>query len=92
VNPFLVKYILCGLATQSGGRAFIEAAEWNKTQLSSLMKTPFHRLGYARKVTIFGYTIVSWDNSQAIEQERVNVLRNNSLASTVRETGSIPDE
>jgi ribosomal protein S18 acetylase RimI-like enzyme len=60
INPFLVTHILRSLAAEGAGRAFIEAAEWNLPQLSSLTKTPLRRLGCARKSTIFGRTIVWW--------------------------------
>ena len=62
INPFLVTHILESLARVGAGRAFIEAAEWNKAQLSSLTKTPFRRLGMARKLTIFRRTIVLWSD------------------------------
>jgi ribosomal protein S18 acetylase RimI-like enzyme len=64
MNPLLVTYILQRLAAEGVGRALIEAAEWNQAQLSSLSKTPFRRLGRAKKVTIFGRTIVSWSRGE----------------------------
>lgn len=64
MNPLLVAYILSNLAAECGGRAFIEAAEWNKAQLASLGKTPFRLLGVARKSTFFGRTIVSWADNK----------------------------
>jgi ribosomal protein S18 acetylase RimI-like enzyme len=60
MNPFLVGEILGRLAREGASRALIEAAEWNQAQLSSLSKTPFRRLGLARKLTIFNRTIVCW--------------------------------
>ena len=60
MNPLLVGEILRSLAREGAGRALIEAAEWNQAQLSSLAKTPFRRLGLARKLTIFNCTIVCW--------------------------------
>jgi ribosomal protein S18 acetylase RimI-like enzyme len=63
MNPFLVTSILSILATEGAGRAFIEAGEWNQAQLTSLAKTPFRRLGMARKFTIWGRTIVLWDKN-----------------------------
>ena len=63
MNPLLVTFILGTMATEGAGRAFIEAAEWNEAQLSSLAKTPFHRLGMARKTTILGRTLVMWDKN-----------------------------
>jgi hypothetical protein len=68
VNPFLVIHILCSLAAEGRGRAFIEAACWNAAQLSSLKKTPFHRSGCARKWTLFGRTIVCWAGSGTVRQ------------------------
>ena len=74
LNPFLVTHILRNLAAYGAGRAFIEAAEWNKAQLSSLSRTPFRRLGLARKLTIFRHTIVCWAEGdiarQAAKDER----------------------
>jgi len=60
MNPLLVSQILSAYATDCRGRAFIEAAEWNQAQLSSLRKTPFRRLGLASKFTIFRHTLVCW--------------------------------
>lgn len=68
LNPFLVSHILRSVAADGGGRAFIEAAEWNKAQLSSLSRTPFRRLGWARKLTIFRHTIVCWADDHGAEQ------------------------
>jgi ribosomal protein S18 acetylase RimI-like enzyme len=73
-NPLLVTRILQGLATEGASRALIEAAEWNQAQLSSLAKTPFRRLGLARKLTIFDRTIVCWaDNETALWGTKVPV-------------------
>lgn len=66
LNPLLVGEILLSLAAEYTGRAFIEAAEWNHAQLSSLGKTPFRKLGSARKVTVFDRTIVFWAASDAV--------------------------
>jgi len=68
MNPFLVTHILRSLAAEGPGRAFIEAAEWNQGQLSSLTKTPFRRLGRARKLTIFDRTIVCWAENETKHQ------------------------
>jgi len=65
VNPLLVSYILRSMAAECEGRAFIEAAEWNQAQLASLRRTPFHRLGSARKFTILGRTMVCWNEDKA---------------------------
>jgi len=71
MNPILVTRILSELAAECGGRAFIEAAEWNHAQLASLRKTSFNRLGQATKFTILGHAVVLWDESErkACEQK-----------------------
>src|ERR1017187_3659235 len=60
INPLLVTYILDQLAAERRTRAYIEAAEWNHSQLTSLSKTGFHLLGVARKASLFGRTFVEW--------------------------------
>lgn len=65
LNPLLVTHILQSVAGESAVRAFIEAAEWNGPQLSSLTKTPFQRLGLARKLTFLGCVLVWWKRPQA---------------------------
>ena len=72
MNPLLVTHILRSLAGECGGRAFIEAAEWNQAQLSSLRKTPFRRLGWARKATIFRHTMVWWAENKTWKDTRDN--------------------
>jgi GNAT superfamily N-acetyltransferase len=64
INPLLVTHILDQLAAESRTRAYIEAAEWNHSQLTSLGKTAFHLLGVARKVSLFGRTFVEWERAQ----------------------------
>jgi len=68
MNPLLVSSILASLAREGAGRALIEAAEWNHAQLSSLAKTPFRRLGLARKLTISNRTIICWTENGAVER------------------------
>jgi len=63
INPLLVGHILRSLASDGCSRAFIEAAEWNGSQLASLSKTAFRRLGWARKLTIFRQPIILWDGA-----------------------------
>lgn len=60
INPFLVEYILDELAANGKSRAFIEAEEWNQSQLSSLSRTPFQQLGLALRFRILGKTFVLW--------------------------------
>ena len=64
LNPLLVSEILRGVASETAGRAFIEAAEWNEAQLSSLRKTPFVKLGLARSFRLFGHTFTRWSRSE----------------------------
>jgi ribosomal protein S18 acetylase RimI-like enzyme len=59
-NPLLVRYILRALANNGRTRAFIEAAEWNEAQLSSLRKTPFQKLGLATSFIVFGRKFTNW--------------------------------
>jgi len=72
INPLLVTYILHSLATNCAGRAFIEAAEWNHAQLSSLQKTPFLRLGCVRSVRVFGHTLSWWSEMKTEKYKKVN--------------------
>lgn len=58
LNPYLITYILSQLVTS--GRAYIEAAEWNSAQLSSLAKTSFQCLGSVAQCRIFGGTLLRW--------------------------------
>jgi ribosomal protein S18 acetylase RimI-like enzyme len=67
MNPLLVRHILRRLAAEGLGRAFIEAAEWNRAQLSSLGKTPFRRFGSARKWTALRRTVVFWANGDTVD-------------------------
>ncbi len=80
LNPLLVRHILNNLAIEAKGRAFIEAAEWNLPQLSSLRRTPFHSFGSARKFRFFRYTVVLWDMDETVEQEQGNELTGASSA------------
>ncbi|HMD84905.1 MAG TPA: GNAT family N-acetyltransferase [Terriglobia bacterium] len=71
MNPLLVNHMLRSLAEGGGGRAFIEAAEWNQAQLASLKKTPFRHLGWARKFTVVRQTIVCWaGDGPVVEHDR----------------------
>jgi GNAT superfamily N-acetyltransferase len=62
INVALVNHILGALAAERKGRAFIEAADWNTSQLRSLNRMPFRKIGYARKLCVFGKTFVMWDS------------------------------
>ncbi len=61
LNPALVGQILAALSREGLKRALIEAAPWNHAQLASLKKTPFARLGLARK-SFFGKPTVVWSD------------------------------
>jgi ribosomal protein S18 acetylase RimI-like enzyme len=60
IDWFLMTQILHRLAMEGLGRAFGEAAEWNKASIASFSMTPFQRLGMARKWRILGHTFVRW--------------------------------
>lgn len=62
INPALVNHILTKLASERRNRAFIEAAEWNTAQLTSLGRTPFQPFGRAWKGSLFGKTLVIWSD------------------------------
>jgi ribosomal protein S18 acetylase RimI-like enzyme len=79
INPLLVNQILLSLVADCQNRAFIEAAEWNQAQLSSLAKTSFRRLGWASKLMVFGRTIVWWDECKGLK-DRQNDRRNTPVA------------
>lgn len=60
INPALVNYMLRELAAEGKARAYIEVAQWNRPQLNSLGRTGFRFFGVARKVSLFGRTLVEW--------------------------------
>jgi ribosomal protein S18 acetylase RimI-like enzyme len=91
VNPSLVSSILRRLAVECQGRAFIEAAEWNKAQLASLRRTPFRHLGSARKFTLLRRTMVFWHEGKTVEREQGKHLNQASIAATGGESSGIPD-
>ena len=64
LNPALVVQILQTLSHDNRGRAFIEAAAWNTPQLASLKKTPFRKLGAARKLQLGKTTKVFWSQRE----------------------------
>jgi len=70
IDWFLMTQILSSLAADGLARAFGEAAEWNRASLASFQMTPFRRLGKARKLTVFGRTIVCWAQDEMVRQLR----------------------
>jgi len=72
---FLMTHILHRLAADGRARAFGEAAEWNKASLASFGMTSFRRLGWARKFTILGRTLVHWDTSAPAPQPQAAAKR-----------------
>jgi len=90
VNPLLVSYILHSLAVEGLGRAFIEAAEWNRAQLASLRRTPFRCFGSARKCTLFQHTIVCWEENKTVKQKQ-NDEKNASFAAPDQKRAPIQD-
>jgi ribosomal protein S18 acetylase RimI-like enzyme len=82
VNPALVTHILRSVAAECSGRAYIEAAEWNKAQLASLGKTPFRRLGLGRKSRIFHRAIVCWAKNEPLQQVQKDAERRQRTSTT----------
>ena len=64
-NPVLVNRILAVVASEGRTRAFIESALRNEAQLRSLNKTPFRKLGIAKKTSCFKWVFVAWDKAGA---------------------------
>ena len=64
LNPSLVSQILEAISHENLSKAFIEAAAWNHPQLSSLKKTPFRRLGEARKFQFGKKPVVLWSRRE----------------------------
>lgn len=60
INPWLVTSVLAELGRQEASRAYIETAPWNHAEIKSLSKTPFRKLGVARKVRILRRTVTVW--------------------------------
>lgn len=60
INPGLVGCILRSLAAECRGHAYMEVAEWNLPQLSSVKKTPLRRLGSVWMLSLFGYKFPLW--------------------------------
>ena len=65
LNPALVLQILREISRENLSKAFIEAAAWNQPQLASLKKTPFQRLGMARKFHLGKWLVVLWSQAEA---------------------------
>ena len=64
LNPSLIWQILDQVGREGLKRAFIEAAVWNRPQLSSLAKTPFKKVGVARKFCLGKSTLILWSHSK----------------------------
>jgi ribosomal protein S18 acetylase RimI-like enzyme len=84
INPHLVAYILRTLVPDRGGRAFIEAAEWNRAQLLSLRKTAFIQLGLVRSFSIFGQKYVSWVENEPAEKTQKDTERRDKVSTVAR--------
>jgi len=74
INPSLVTHILGQLSREGKTRAYIEVAEWNRTQLTSLNKTGLHFFGVARKMSILGRTFVEWKRDQDNLDQNVEIF------------------
>jgi GNAT superfamily N-acetyltransferase len=84
LNPYLITYILSHLVPSCSGRAYIEAAEWNRAQLSSLAKTSFHCLGSVAKHKIFGQILLRWSPAQFVGRVQDGSGRNARTVIAVR--------
>jgi ribosomal protein S18 acetylase RimI-like enzyme len=80
MNPLLLRNILHSLAVECPGRAYIEAAEWNESQLASLRNTSFRRLGLATKFRLLRRTVVCWHEDNTREQGQIGKLNNAPMA------------
>jgi hypothetical protein len=83
---FLVVHILRCLAVDGADRVFGEVEEWNQPSLSSYTITPFRRLGWARKLTIFRHTVVCWEPNDVPKQVRKHLLKQRAVVATDRNT------
>jgi hypothetical protein len=86
---FLMTHILHQQATEGMARAFGEAGEWNKASLSSFAMTPFRRLGWARKWTILGRTIVWWAGGET-EAQNDEVQKRKATPASAGRAGKPP--
>lgn len=68
IDWLLFAHIFSGLAADGAARAFADTAEWNNASVSSHVMSRFHRLGLARKWTIFHHTIVWWTECEGIQK------------------------
>jgi len=80
IHLILIAYILQAMAAEGRARAFGDTAEWNDAQLASFRMTPFRRLGYARFVTVFGHSFVTWSGE----------VTTSGLQSAGKEPGKFP--
>jgi hypothetical protein len=85
---FLVIHILRSLAAEGAVRVFGEVEEWNQASLLSYTIMPFRRLGWARKLTIFGRTIVCWAGNNGARPAREHRSRR-SVAAANRKTSDV---
>jgi ribosomal protein S18 acetylase RimI-like enzyme len=84
LNPLLLAHILQILAAEGICRAFIEAAEWNEAQLSSLRKTQFRSLGRVRKITLLGHSFVRWVDQESVGEVLSFTKGNNGSVGVAR--------
>ncbi len=90
IDWFLMTQILDRLAADGLARAFGEAAEWNRASLASFGVTPFRRLGLARKVTVFGWTVVWWAEGESVRKAEEHLRCKRPAAATNRSASDLP--
>jgi ribosomal protein S18 acetylase RimI-like enzyme len=90
IDWFLMTHALQKLAADGAGRAFAEAGEWNQASLSSIAMTPFRRLGWVRRLTFLGRTIVCWDETSQPEEKQSARLKRQALVPRRGEGSKVP--
>jgi ribosomal protein S18 acetylase RimI-like enzyme len=68
INPQLVSHILSQAPALGATRAYVEVAVWNQSQLVSLKKTAFKRLGIAARKRLFKRTFAVWRSFDSVSQ------------------------
>jgi GNAT superfamily N-acetyltransferase len=86
---FLVIHILRSLASEGAARVFGEVEEWNQASLLSYTIMPFRRLGRARKLTIFGRTIVCWAGDEKPRHVREHLNGRRSVVAADQKTSDV---
>lgn len=87
MNWFLIMGMLQALKAEGCARAYAEIREWNRTSQASFTMTPFTRLGWARKATVLGRTLVWWTKVAPSDEPKKKAA---TSPSTGRQKSSAP--